>query len=600
MESSARTLRQAISRFPFPVAAAVIGTCASLPLFEALVWRVFQGALAWTDGLQKSLTYGAAAAFLGSFAIGLAAQRASIEPNRRLLFSGIAFTACFILVGFLRDVIPIYLPYIYPGLILAVSTAGLARRDGSEDGFWNFNHQVWLNAAVALAAACIFSPGIAAILETIRYLFAAQVGGYYGFVMAIGFGLIGPLTWLALSLNLDAVPELGTDVTSFISRDISALTKYLLVPLLLIYAVVLHVYAAKIALGGTLPKGQIGWIVLSYSASVAVTALLAYPNRETGRTLVTTFWRCWPYLLAVPVLLLFLAIHERISQYGLTQDRYFVVLAGLWLTSLIVTQGLIPNLRDIRFIPASLAAILLVTSFGPWSARELSIRLQFADLKARLEAAGRLKDGHLIETAGQRAFVEPDKSRIVSAIDYLGRQKRYDLLQSFSPDDKSSDRPEVLPGWNLRKQLGIEGDYRPFVEASKQTQVWRNYHASSVGIISTNATAQLIGPLNYTKPRGTAQPTNDRPVQSKIDGNTFVVTRTSDGATAEFDFSALWKRLADTNKPSVRAPIEIIASAGLSGTKLLVMSANGLANTETPEAFDMSSMQYWVLWPAKE
>ena len=58
----------------------------------------------------------------------------------------------------------------------------------------------------------------------------------------------------------------------------------------------------------------------------------------SGGRVVQLFWRFWPWLLVVPVGLLFLAVGSRVKQYGLTESRYFVVLAGIWLTSRALRQ----------------------------------------------------------------------------------------------------------------------------------------------------------------------------------------------------------------------------------------------------------------------
>jgi hypothetical protein len=48
-----------------------------------------------------------------------------------------------------------------------------------------------------------------------------------------------------------------------------------LVPLLLGYAVILHAYTIKILIEWNLPKGRLGWMVVSYGTSLAITALRA-------------------------------------------------------------------------------------------------------------------------------------------------------------------------------------------------------------------------------------------------------------------------------------------------------------------------------------
>ena len=122
-------------------------------------------------------------------------------------------------------------------------------------------------------------------------------------------------------------------------------------PLLLVYTAILYAYAAKIALAWELPKGTLGAMVVGYLFAGAATLLLGYPSRETGGPLVRLFWRYWVWLAALPVALLFIAVWRRIADYGLTEQRYLMVLIGVWaliLAAFRLAQGARFDLRFCR------------------------------------------------------------------------------------------------------------------------------------------------------------------------------------------------------------------------------------------------------------
>jgi Domain of unknown function (DUF4153) len=98
----------------------------------------------------------------------------------------------------------------------------------------------------------------------------------------------------------------------------------------------------------------------------------------------------------MPVLLLFLAAYTRVSAYGLTEQRYLIVLIGVWALILAVLRILRPEQFDLRLVPAVLAILLLFASFGPWGAMGTSVLSQTAELAGILRDKGLLADGKIV------------------------------------------------------------------------------------------------------------------------------------------------------------------------------------------------------------
>ena len=65
-----------------------------------------------------------------------------------------------------------------------------------------------------------------------------------------------------------------------LERGVSVLVNYVLVPVIFIYAVILHAYAVKIALEQSLPEGQIATIVTIFALGGTGAWLIAWPWRE--------------------------------------------------------------------------------------------------------------------------------------------------------------------------------------------------------------------------------------------------------------------------------------------------------------------------------
>jgi phosphoglycerol transferase MdoB-like AlkP superfamily enzyme len=189
---------------------------------------------------------------------------------------------------------------------------------------------------------------------------------------------VAPVSFLAFAPRNFTDPITAREEGDFTMRAVAALVKFVLVPLLLVYTAILYAYAIKIVLAWELPTGTLGSMVVDYLLVGAATLLLGYPVRETGGTLVRLFWRYWVWLAALPVVLLFIAVSRRIGDYGLTEDRYLMVLVGVWALILAAIRVLRGGDFDLRLVPGVLALLLLAASFGPGGMIGFSILSQKA------------------------------------------------------------------------------------------------------------------------------------------------------------------------------------------------------------------------------
>ncbi len=135
--------------------------------------------------------------------------------------------------------------------------------------------------------------------------------------------------------------------------------------------------------------------MLAFGAIGTLSYLVAYPWREVGYRPLRWFISSWFWLMIVPTLLLVLAVHQRISEYGVTPDRYCLVLFAIWMAGLVVYLGATRGRMDLRVIPVSLGIGLILSSVGPWSAAAVSVRSQLVQLQKALSEKSLLSDGRL-------------------------------------------------------------------------------------------------------------------------------------------------------------------------------------------------------------
>jgi hypothetical protein len=208
-------------------------------------------------------------------------------------------------------------------LVCAISvTAGLGA-GGGRAGFWSANARLAANLAVALAALIIAITGGTLIFSALEALLGLGSDKVDEALLELTSLFAFPLFWLSLA-RLDPVPE-----DNLLLRAVSVATDALLIPLVLAFGAVIHAYALRIAVAGELPNGQIGWIVPVYvSVGYGVYCVASGPAPRLPRVRAF-FHRAWIPSTLAPLLLLGLALAVRLRAYGVTEERYFLLLVAI-------------------------------------------------------------------------------------------------------------------------------------------------------------------------------------------------------------------------------------------------------------------------------
>ncbi|MBL7797558.1 MAG: DUF4153 domain-containing protein, partial [Saprospiraceae bacterium] len=209
------------------------------------------------------------------------------------------------------------------------------------------------------------------------------------------------------------------------------LCQYILIPIVGLYFLILYAYSIKILVTWDLPQGWVSSLVLGFSVAGIFTYLINYLLPEYSDSKIVQAYRKWFWWVLLPMVgLLFVAIGRRISDYGITPERYFVAHAGVWL---LVMCGyfLWSKTDNIKFIPISLGLFVLVAVIGPISAFEVSERNQTTILHSLLEKNGRFEGG-VLKAAGSAAPKE-DAERIHSCLLLLSKHDALDRIEPWFP-----------------------------------------------------------------------------------------------------------------------------------------------------------------------
>lgn len=382
-------LSTTLFRFPGPaIASLFMCVVANLRVVE----RSFAG-----DQFYADVLWSGAAAFLASGAAHLLAESRGWPRPRNILFALLIGFATATMFWF-HGVLGLERLFFSAGLVFLLMTSAYLRQ-ASQSAFWLFNLRLGLAALLATLVAAAACGGIVAILASLEFLFDFKVPyRLYEHVWSTGATLVGPIYGLALTPSLlDEEVDLESYRNSLLERGVSVLLTYVLVPIVLVYAAILYAYAAKIALAWALPKGQVATLVTLFALAGTGAYLISYPWRRHGTALLRLFRSVWFPLTFVPVVLLVVGTLRRINDYGITPQRYVLMVIAAWLIGLIAYFVFRRRAIDIRHIVASFAILTLVTSVGPWGARTLSMNDQYGRLERLLTKYGFLINGRLAE-----------------------------------------------------------------------------------------------------------------------------------------------------------------------------------------------------------
>jgi Domain of unknown function (DUF4153) len=491
-------------------------------------------------------------------------------------------------------------------LVLAIGLSAHLGHGERNASFWLFNHRLWLGAVLALIGAGLFGAGLSIILETLNFLFGLELPSrWHNYIWTVSMGFIAPVSWLAFAPRAFTEP-VGAKATEFTERAVAAIVKFVLVPVLLVYTGILYAYAIKIALEGVLPKGTLASMVVGYVLTGASTLLLAYPSRESGGVLVRLFWRYWVWLALMPVLLLFLAAYRRIEAYGLTEQRYMIVLIGVWALILAATRILRGSSLDLRFVPGLLAILLLAASFGPGGAIGFSVMSQKSELQSILQSKGLLVDGKIVarSESGEAAkgreadnALGTDAARVRGIEWYLNEHHELHMLAPWFEDQTASPfAPDKPPEQTARELLAALG-LRPDVPSSPGT-VYFTHYSDEPAVVALTADSHVIGPVVFQSGGPVPGPIPSQSVTVEGLGtvrldlaDNALTARSEDGGEIHFNIMEAAKELANPLSKVQRPLLLHGAGKGLVGT-VLIDNLNGAY--KEPD-FDLSLVRFWLV-----
>jgi Domain of unknown function (DUF4153) len=411
---------KAWQRFPLSMIAAIVGTLAMIQQLEVdreykeIPLRIFMSALlalplctgvtAWAESRKITLSF---QLIVQAIAIGISV----------FFYFYLNFEA----IGLEHKQLPRY----FVSLAIAhlwVSFSPYIKNESVED-FWEYNKQLFGNYIIGAAYTLLLYAGIAVAHLAVNELFNLDLNSdNYAKLFFLLAGIFNTAYFL---FHFPKDYQFDRSESAY-NASFFNLCKYILVPIIGLYFLILYAYSAKIGLTWSLPHGWVSSLVIGFAAAGIFTWLISYllPDQIAEKSIINNY-RKWFWLVLFPLIgLLYVAIGKRIMDYGVTEARFLVAHIGAWLLLCCIFFVIVKS-NDLKFIPMSLAAFMLVGIVGPFSAFESSKRSQTKILEQILTKDGMLVGGKVKDGK----CTEPEK--VISAIRFLENRNALEKIQPW-------------------------------------------------------------------------------------------------------------------------------------------------------------------------
>lgn len=402
------------------------------------------------------------------------------------------------------------------GLFAAMWVSGFLSRVFDETSYWVWSLDSIFSAILIQIGAGIFFLGLLAISATLEILFAINANDLLLETIApILFVGVFATFWLATLRPLKA--HVSSEAL-FLQTPILIFTRYVALPLLVIYTCILYAYAIKILIEQSLPKGTLAVMVIAYALAGGVTMFLlrADPKKQASRVMqvVERFW--YPASI-VPAILLGLALWQRIDAYGITEERYMLAVLACLLTGIILLSLVAKGKPDLRVFAGGLAIVFVSASFGPWGMQAVSIQSQIGQFQKVLGEAGLVSDGYLKAIGKEPALLPTSQyQRLSNILSFLNARKAVDQLQPFLA--KNNAKAFTVPNLTYKEAHKLFAE-DPKSGGAKGT--YTHYSRMRTNMYKINERQAWFGPELRT--RNMVKPTMYGPYQLHVSDGKFII-----------------------------------------------------------------------------
>jgi hypothetical protein len=358
--------------------------------------------------------------------------------------------------------------------------------------------------------------GLISIYFAIDLLLFKLDNNIIGHMANIVFVFFAPIYYLSLLpvFNSNEKDDVEKNYEkSIYPRVLEILVSYIVIPLITIFSVVLIIYFIKILFTGIWPVGQVGPMVLGYSAVGLFVYILGF-NLVNKFTLM--FRKLFPYILMPLVIMQFVSSYIRIEAYGITESRYYVIIFGVF--SVVCSLYLILSKKKNPNMIVILAACFAVVSIiPPVDAFSISSNSQETRINNILVKNKMLIDNKLVSN---ESISNQDKYEITSITNYMARMGYLRNLE-----------------WLPEKYYEENMYYSEFEKIFGFAQYYDNYYSDEnnnyiYAVLDTNFPINVVGFDAFLKINiyNNASSSNEQITKFNLNNNSYSIAQNNDDA----------------------------------------------------------------------
>ena len=392
------------------------------------------------------------ALFVLSVDIKLIAEQVEFKKRSILLLDAAIILLGILLYTFIpgEPGLSFIIPYITSIIVMALVFTLIPYAISKENyGFYVL--YTGIGAIVSIFYSEILFAGLSGIMFSLKSLFELPIKDeIYLDIMLLSIGLFG-VTYFLGNLKGKEITLGEKDFFVFIR----ILLSYIVIPLLYVYTFILYAYFLRMLIVFEWPSGILAHLVLWFGM-LAFFVYLVIDILDFKNIWLSRYQKHFPKLFLLPNIMMLVSLWIRIKDYGITLNRYFVLLACIWFFIMIAIHLLRVKEERIYFL-VGLAIILLVTVAGPLSPYNVTYNSQVNRLSDILVEEEMLVDGTIVnnDDIGQES-----RERIRDIVKYLHRMEMLDKVEYIPKDFYVYDDFKKVFGFeDFEKQMDEEKNY---------------------------------------------------------------------------------------------------------------------------------------------
>lgn len=457
-DAARRRLVTVVRRFPFPLA--------YISLFSLLMIANANNCLSGDYLLRNSMSWALFEGFLLSLVVNLWCEfSGKIRAVRPLQLGVLALVAVDFAALYFRGSTPVNAELLGRTALVSALVAGilflpLVRRY-SQCELWIYTISQLFALAMAVVVGVVILIALFIIMATLDVLFGVACNDFMETMMwLLAF-------WLPCVYYMSSIPRRRNLDVELTKTIVGAFCKNVLLPIVVVYGLILYVYAIKILVTWTLPAASVTMMVtgLMIAALVALYGLERYSfggdNPAVAVRIGSLARRILPVALLPLVVLMSVGLIYRIGEYGITTSRLYVAAFNIWAYATLLYL-IFRKRANLNLIAVSFTVVFALVSIIPGlNFTVIAQCVVRGEVREALAAHG-VKNFPITENNLREILADmdyKDAKNLASKVEYLDDWEDHSQISDMIKSDGRFSSYYLLPDTISDKQIAeIEAD----------------------------------------------------------------------------------------------------------------------------------------------